>query len=85
MRIEELSLLHDLHPAAGLVNCELPLGKDRLELVPRYDIEPVVLALGKLDAVGTLNLPGLETLVLGDGLRLLDVDAFLYYDSTPFV
>jgi len=42
------SSLHYLHPAAGLVDGEFPLGQDGFELFPCDDVQPVVLPLGWL-------------------------------------
>ena len=82
MRTEN-SGFHDLHPAAGFVNGELPLGEDRFELLPSDDVESVVLPLRELNALGPLDLAGLETLVLGYRLSLLHIDFFHDYGIIP--
>ena len=62
--------LHDLHPTGGLVNGEPPLLEDCLELVPVDDIKSVVVSLGELDSLGSLDLSGLESFLFRNNLSL---------------
>ena len=66
--IPGLSGLHDLHPTGRLVDGESPLVEDRLELVPVNDVESVVVTLGELDSLGSFDLSGLQSFLLGNNL-----------------